>query len=96
MKVTQGSISGNILQWLINNAHGLRIGVDPQLIAIATQQHWTSLSQAQIELVAIDGNLVDQINQDDVGIDCHEIEIHAESYAGESVSKTRTIATIDA
>ena len=87
MKVTQGSISGNILQWLINNAHGFRVGVDPQLIAIATQQHWqTLLSQAQIELVAIDGNLVDQINQDDVGIDCHDIEIHAESYAGESVS----------
>ena len=87
MKMQQGTASTEILAWLVEHAQGLRVGVDPKLMAIAVAQRWLeTLSEHDIELVAIAENLVDVVWEDQPPLTPQEIKLHPVSLAGETVS----------
>ncbi len=91
MKMQQGAASTEILAWLVVHAQGLRVGVDPKLIAIAVAERWLeTLSEHHIELVAISENLIDAAWVDQLPLMPQPIQLHPESLAGETVSSKLT------
>ncbi|MBV52914.1 MAG: Xaa-Pro aminopeptidase [Coxiellaceae bacterium] len=87
MKMQQGTATSEILVWLLKHAKGLRVGVDPKLMAAVVAQQWLEvLTTHEIELVAIENNLVDLIWENQPPLESKPITLHPESLAGESAS----------
>lgn len=85
MKLQQG-MGGEILTWILKNAAGKRIGVDPQVMSIAEQQSWQTAIEAQGgKLVSINYNLVDAIWHDRPHRQTTPAHQHALTFAGQSV-----------
>lgn len=90
MKLQQG-MSSEILNWIIDNAAGKRIGVDPQVMSIAEQQSWqTAIETHGGELVAINFNLIDAIWDDRPHRQKTEASKYALTFAGQSVQDKLT------
>lgn len=86
----QSGFAPEIEQWLLANARGKRLGIDPQLISINRAQQLKQLMQTiSGELVLIEGNLVDRCRAklgEDLTLPIHEAFTLSEAYTGQSVA----------